>query len=505
MSINLSQYINESIITEAKYNNKILDMEEITYPDGTVVNVKKMLDRWSMAMLLLHSKYPFVSPSMDALVPIYTHSVKTMATDGYRIFVNPHFMETELSDTGLIFVIMHELMHCILNHIPRSIARNDDHKRSNIAGDYEINGLLVQDGLASESVVKGIGALLDSKYYGWPYEQIYEDNPKGSSNDSNSGNSEGEPGEQSDDQQDGGGSGNQGEQSDDQQDGGGSGSGSDDQQDGGSGCGGNQDSSAAKKAQESEVASGGAFIDPKEGEKIAKESGYDKDEIGESGSATDLTNKWRNIAQSAAGKIGSGKGGNILNAVLNIYKPSKNWKSELKRYIGNAISKDEEEKMGRKTVLHNDQIKNYDRQMENSLSKVLFMIDTSGSVSDKQLVKMLSECQHICRQKKVPEVTFAYYDYGIGSTETLKYNKKPDVKKVSGGGGTSFRKACDDIQKMFRKRFELVMVFTDGDTIEEVPTKPKNMKNVVFVVIDRPATEAPKYGKTVYIKSDDVE
>ncbi len=494
----LTQYINEALSGKM---GRIIDQKEITYPDGTVVNVEKMKDRWGMSMLALHSKYPFFSAAIDSLTVIYTNSVQTMATDGYRIFVNPWFMETKLNDTGLLFVIMHELMHCILNHIPRAKARNDDTQKSNIAGDYEINGLLVRDGVASKSVVDKIGALIDEKYYGWSYEQIYADDPKNGGEPDKSGDSDGDSGDQG---------GEQGETSDNEPgDQGGQGSGSDgdgSNEDSGGKCGGNQNTSAAKQAQKGEIGSGGAFIDPKTGEKIAKEAGYDKEDIGDTGSESDLTSKWRNIGQSCAGKIGSGGSGSILNAVLNVYKPSKNWKSELKRYIGNAISKDEEEKLGRKSVIHNDQIKNYDRQMENSLSKVAFMIDTSGSVSDKQLVKLLSECQHICRQKKVPEVSMIYYDYGIENIETLKYKQKPNPKNVKGGGGTSFKKACDDmISKFGRKRFELCMVFTDGDTIEEVAMKPKNMKNVVFVIIDRPGCEAPKYGKTIYIKSDDVE
>ncbi len=514
--MNLKQYITEA----SKPMRKIEDMEEIVYSDGTVIKVQDMIDNWFLATTIIYTNYSFFNVALSRLVPIYTNSVKTMATDGIRIFINPHFMMTELSDmNALVFVIMHELMHCILNHIPRAKANNHNMRKSNIAGDYEINALLMLDGVCKKSTIDKIHALLDSKYYttdpkaSWPYEAIYNDNPKDPGQPNQSGDSQGEPGEGDDgepgegDGEGGQGQGGQGQGKQGQGKGGSQadqGKSDDNEEGEGQACGGRQDTQSANEAQDTEVPYGGAFIEPKIGRKIAEESGYSK---GECGQDEDLTSKWKSIAESTAGQIGSGSGGATLNAVLQVFKPSKNWKSELRRYIGNAISKDEEEKMGRKSVLHNDTLKGYDRYLDNSLSKCLFMIDTSGSVSDKQLLKMISEAHHICHQKKVPQVTYAYYDDGVGSVETIKnYRKMPDVKKVSGRGGTSWAQAVADIETTYkRKKFELCVVFSDGDTLEEVSSKPKCFKNVVFVIIDRPAAKAPAYGKTIYINSADVK
>ena len=48
---------------------------------------------------------------INKLRTIYTFQVKTQATDGYNLFVNPQFTYN-LDLTGKVFVMAHEIMHC---------------------------------------------------------------------------------------------------------------------------------------------------------------------------------------------------------------------------------------------------------------------------------------------------------------------------------------------------------------------------------------------------------
>ena len=60
----------------------------------------------------------------------------TAATDGCRIFFGPGFLE-ELSDAELDFVMMHEILHVVLQHCLRQGDR--DNERFNIACDIVVN------------------------------------------------------------------------------------------------------------------------------------------------------------------------------------------------------------------------------------------------------------------------------------------------------------------------------------------------------------------------------
>ena len=70
---------------------------------------------------------------------------KTAATDGQRIYFSPNFMD-ELSNSELDFVMMHEILHVVLRHCFRQGDR--DNERFNIACDIVVNSNI----LLSESM-----------------------------------------------------------------------------------------------------------------------------------------------------------------------------------------------------------------------------------------------------------------------------------------------------------------------------------------------------------------
>jgi predicted metal-dependent peptidase len=129
------------------------------------------------------SQSPLFAPYVHRFFPIYTWVVDTMATDGTRLFINPEFAN-ELTWEQKIFVLIHEIMHCVLLHMMRIKSRNAIVYTSsgkpcslfNIAGDYEINTIIV-DTLNdfNEEFVKKLGGLYDIKYLNQPVEKIYDE------------------------------------------------------------------------------------------------------------------------------------------------------------------------------------------------------------------------------------------------------------------------------------------------------------------------------------------
>lgn len=152
------------------------DYDTIVCPNGQVIDMVKLLDEQQRAKAALLHLFPFFSAFVSKLRVIYTFKVETQATDGYNLFINPQFT-AGLDLTGKVFVMAHEIMHCVLNHMRRG--RSHDPKKSNIAADYEVNCWINDIGLIQASTIQKLGALYDKKYSGLGYETIYDMNPSG--------------------------------------------------------------------------------------------------------------------------------------------------------------------------------------------------------------------------------------------------------------------------------------------------------------------------------------
>lgn len=180
------------------------DYETIVCPDGQVINMVDLLEEQARAQAALVHLAPMFGGFVSKLRFIYTFRVQTQATDGLNLFVNPQFT-ANLDFTGKCFVMAHEVMHCLLNHMRRG--KEHDHTRSNIAADYEVNTTLADIGLFKETTMKKLGALIDMKYKGLGYEKIYDICKATSSDSMNNDGESGKAGQNSDKSEGGQGSG----------------------------------------------------------------------------------------------------------------------------------------------------------------------------------------------------------------------------------------------------------------------------------------------------------
>lgn len=95
------------------------------------------------------------------------NTVPSACTDGFAIRVNEGFM-AELSSAQLDGVLVHEVLHCAMLHIPRR-GHRDPHAW-NIAADIHVNGVIRKiNGLALPK-----GAIIDPKLEDMCVEDIYE-------------------------------------------------------------------------------------------------------------------------------------------------------------------------------------------------------------------------------------------------------------------------------------------------------------------------------------------
>ncbi len=162
---------------------KIEDYGYVYAKDGTKIDMRHLKSEIESAKTAIVSQSPLFAPYVHRFTPIYTWLFPTMATDGTRLFINPNFAN-KLSWEQKIFVIIHEIMHCVLLHMDRMKNRNAMIQTSegkpaslfNIAGDYEINDI-IGDTLNdfNEEFIKKLGGLYDTKWLNVPVEVIYDE------------------------------------------------------------------------------------------------------------------------------------------------------------------------------------------------------------------------------------------------------------------------------------------------------------------------------------------
>ena len=124
-----------------------------------------LCDNGFYGLLLMHMIY-----SID-------ESCETAATDGHRIFFGPKFLD-ELSDSELDFVMMHEILHVVLQHCLRRGDR--DNEQFNIACDIVVNSnILLSENMNLKAItLKKYGESMHlapngKEGYNYTAEQIY--------------------------------------------------------------------------------------------------------------------------------------------------------------------------------------------------------------------------------------------------------------------------------------------------------------------------------------------
>ena len=126
---------------------------------------------------MIANKYTFFGDLLYQLGVFITHKdekrITTMATDGFRILINPRFILEDLTIQETVFVVVHEIMHCVLQHMSRRGDR--DSTKWNYAGDYVINILLNPHNKTDDKVGEmPKSALWDATYENLSTDVVYD-------------------------------------------------------------------------------------------------------------------------------------------------------------------------------------------------------------------------------------------------------------------------------------------------------------------------------------------
>jgi predicted metal-dependent peptidase len=128
------------------------------------------LANWTGDRMSLMAWRPFIGTlAMNLeLIPVVDHRCATAATDGKRIFFNPHFLNS-LTQEERLTILAHEIWHCGLSHFSREDGKIEEHEMWNHAIDHEVNSLLQDDGFTIP-----VHAVLYREYKGESAETVFE-------------------------------------------------------------------------------------------------------------------------------------------------------------------------------------------------------------------------------------------------------------------------------------------------------------------------------------------
>ena len=147
---------------------------------------KEYMKRLLMSRMRLLINNGFYGLLLMHMIYSIDEDCETAATDGHRIFFGPKFLD-DLSDSELDFIMMHEILHVVLQHCLRQ--RDRDNEQFNIACDIVVNSnILLSTNMNRNSITlkkhgESIHVAPDGKEgYEYTAEQIYEMLPPPSKN-----------------------------------------------------------------------------------------------------------------------------------------------------------------------------------------------------------------------------------------------------------------------------------------------------------------------------------
>lgn len=359
------------------------------------VDAKKRLLQVRSNLLLGHPFFGSLSFKLDF---VEDPSCKSTWTDGVRLGYNPLFI-SRLSFDEVKGVFCHEIMHCVLSHHLREGDRV--HERWNRACDYVINSTLIESGF-----VLPLGALLDAKFadmsadkvYSLLPEETYGNGDGNGDDDGNSGNGDGDGNSDSD-----------GNNSNSNSNGNGN---------NGAPCG-----CGEVRAPEKE---NGKPLSPSETKQMIKE--------------------WKVAAHQAiqASKLAGNLPKGLERFIRKSLLPSVNWKQVLHRFVNQSARNDYSWFPPNKRYVYRGFYLPSLKSEE--LPPVVLVVDTSGSVGQKELDRFASELTSVLMEHRT-SCTVIYCDSKIANVEEFSSDDLPLNLHPKGGGGTNFRPAFDWVEE----------------------------------------------------------
>ena len=402
-------------------------------------------------LLLMHMVY-----SID-------ESVENASTDGKRIMFNPSFLES-LSDSELDFVLMHEILHVVLKHCFRRGDRDEETYglacdiivNSNIlkSNDMDINSIMLREGGVMPHTAP------DGKEgYGYTVEELYDllfvtvDKP-------------------SQKKEKGGIPGNGG-------------------MDGGNGGGGENEGKGKGKGQEENGGKGG-FDDH-----TKWNQGEDNEEAEE-----EWTKRLTDACESMLIRDPTNSRGTVPTFAERLFKelkkPQTDWRTILNEFIQEEVVDYSFTPPDRRFDDNPFFLPDFNEK-DDKVEDILFMIDTSGSMSDDMITAAYSEVKGAIDQFDGKlKGWLGFFDAAVIEPKPFEDEDEFKIIKPEGGGGTSFHVIFKYVSdNMMDKPPVSIIILTDG--YAPFPNESMALGIPVLWLLNNEKVEPP-WGKIARIK-----
>jgi len=358
-----------------------------------------IVDKIIVARIGLLLRHPFFG-NMATRLKIKDASdwCNTAATDGRHLFYSRPFFET-LTPKQVEFVVAHEILHNVFDHLSR--AENRNKSIWNAAIDYCVNGQLIRDRIGDGNF-KDIKIFHDPVHYGKSAEQIYD-----------------EIYDEMDEEE----LKALGQALDDHMDWEGDGDGSSD---------GSGNKNGKGRPQ------------------------YSKEELRK------IRDEIREAAVSAAQAAGAGNTpAEVQRLIKDLTEPKMNWRQILRQQIQSTIRNDYTFARPSRKGWHTGAVlpgMNFDETIDICVS-----IDMSGSISNAQAKDFLTEIKGIMDEYKDFKIKLWCFDTKVYNEQDFEGSGGNDITEYEpmGGGGTDFTANWDYMKEhdIVPKKF---IMFTDG-------------------------------------------
>ena len=355
----------------------------------------------------------------------------TAATNGRDFMYNKDFV-TKLSVKKLEFLFAHEICHCVFDHFGRVGSR--DRQLSNIAQDYAVNQILVDERIGDK--ITEVKICYDPKYRGMAWEEIYDE-----LYDKAEKISMPELLKQLGDLLD-----------------------------------------EHIKEQEGAGSPGDKTKDGKDKPSLTKEEAQAiKDEIKQA--------MIQSAAAAGAGKTPAG----IMRMIKDMTEPKMDWRQLVRQEIQSIVRNDYAFTRPNRKSMHSGAI--LPGLKEATTIDVAIAIDMSGSIGEEDATIFLSEIKGIMDQYEDFKINLWCFDTEIYNHQEITHDNSFDLEEYvpEGGGGTDF-----DVNFTFMEENGIqpkkFIMFTDGYPCGS--WGPEDYCDTIFIVKGNTQAEAP-FGQTV--------
>lgn len=375
-------------------------------PEELKVMGAEVLDRIITARIGLLLKHPFFGNLATRLkIQACDGWCPTAATDGRSLYYNTQFFNA-MSNKEIEFVIAHEILHCVYDHLSRRDSR--DPQLYNIAADYIVNNILVDERIGIKPKI--VDCFQDFKYRGWASEEVYDALHEEAQKNGGDKSFLDKLGEMLDEHYD---------WSKDPND--------DEQKDG-----------------EGNPQGGGGRPQ------------YSEEELRQI--ADEVKEAMINAAQSAgAGNVPAG----VARMIKELTEPKMNWRELLRQQIQSMIRSDFTfQRPNRKSQMSGAILPGQDFQ---DTIDICVSLDMSGSIGNEQAQDFLSEIKGIMDEYQDYKITVWCFDTKVYNEQEFTSDGGDDLLdyEIMGGGGTDFDANWEYMkeQDIVPKKF---IMFTDG-------------------------------------------